>query len=57
MRTVDWFDRNPKGQGWLASLKLRANEVVRIRGLKGLFRYSQEKDEHLLTPIEENRKS
>lgn len=52
MRCVDWFDNNPGGQGFLHTLKLRPNELVQIRGLRGTFRYTLEGPDHVLTPVE-----
>jgi hypothetical protein len=54
MRTIPYFNTDPKSGGWLAKAGLKVGELVQIQGLRGTYRYSIERDgqDHVLTPAE-----
>lgn len=51
MRTIDYFNRDPNGKGWLKKLGLKPGELVKVNGQ--VYRYSVEREgrEHVLTPV------
>jgi hypothetical protein len=52
MRTLNWFDNDPKAPSWLHKSGLRSGELVLVAG--HTYRYSVENEgrDHVLTPAE-----
>ena len=52
MKKIDYFNQDPKGDGWLANLNLKVGQLVLVEG--HTYRYSQDRGglDHILTPVE-----